>query len=303
MNVRNQARTASGAPRVKTRRLSGGKSRNYGVGGTIGIGIFIGILAAFCIIPLLMSVGMAFKPIPELFYYPPKILPRHPTLANFSMLFQLMKSSWVPFSRYIFNTVFLTLAATFGHVLLASMAAFPLAKCLFPGKRVCNSLVLYALMFIPAVNDIANYLTISWLGWLDTYLAVIVPFLGSTLGLFLIRNYMATIPDSLLEAAKIDGCTEFQMYRIIAMPLSRPAWLTVIILMFQQMWNASPTTYIYREELKTLPYALGQIVSGGLVRVGAGQAAAVLMLAVPAFVFIMNQTKIIETMTTSGLKE
>jgi ABC-type glycerol-3-phosphate transport system permease component len=250
-----------------------------------------------------MSVGMALKPINELFIFPPRFLPASPTLNNFKMLFSLLSSTWVPFSRYLFNTVFTTVIITVSYVLVGSMAAFPLAKNEFSGKKVINLLVLYALMFVPAINDIANYLTVSWLGWIDTYWAIIIPALGAPLGLFIMRNYMTTIPTSLLEAAKIDGCNEISTYARVVMPIVKPAWLTVGVLTFQAIWNSANSVYIYREELKTLPYALSQIVTGGIVRLGAGQAVGVLMLLVPTIVFIATQTTIINTMATSGIKE
>ncbi|MDD6236694.1 MAG: carbohydrate ABC transporter permease, partial [Clostridiales bacterium] len=246
---------------------------------------------------------MSLKPINELFYYPPRIFPERPTLDNFRMLFNLMKTTWVPFERYAFNTVFITLATTVGHVVLASMAAYPLAKMKIPFVRLFNNLILLSLMFVSAINDIANYLTITWLGWLDTYLAVIIPNIGASLGLFIMKNYMSTIPDTLLEAARIDGCSESGIYWRIVMPLAKPVWLTVVILMFQQIWSQNNSQYVYSEQLKTLPYALTQITSGGMVRMGAAQAVGVLMLLVPAVVFMFSQTRIIDTMATSGMKE
>ena len=271
--------------------------------GDVIIAVLLTGIAFFSAIPLVMSIGMSLKPINELFYFPPQILPSQPTLDNFVMLFKLMKTTYVPFSRYAFNTLFLTLSTTVGHVLLASLAAYPLAKIPFPGNGFFNNVVLYSLMFVATVNDIANYQTISALGWLDTYWAVIIPGMGASLGLFIMTNYMRTIPSTLLEAARIDGSSEFGTYRRIVMPMARPAYLTVLILMFQQMWNQNNSAYVYSEELKTLPYALTQITSGGIVRMGAAQAVGVLMLIVPATVFIINQTKIVETMATSGIKD
>ena len=138
---------------------------------------------------------------------------------------------------------------------------------------------------------------------MDTYWAVIIPGMGTSLGLFIMTNYMRTIPDSLLEAAEIDGCSHFGIDRRIVMPMAKPAVLTVFILMFQQMWGQNNSAYVFSEELKTLPYALTQITSGGLVLMGAAQAVGVLMLIVPATVFILNQTQIVETMATSGIKD
>lgn len=281
----------------RSKRLSRSKS------GDVLVTLFIAAAALFSVIPLVLSISNSLKPINELFVYPPTIFPRHPTFDNFRMLFSLMSSTWVPFSRYIFNTVFVTLMATAGHVLFASMAAYPLSKHAFPGKRLLNSMVMLSLMFVPTVADVANYLTISWLGWLNSYTAMILPYIGSTLGLFLMTNYMTTIPTTLLEAAKIDGCSELKIYWKIVMPLVKPAWLTLVIIMFQTVWGQWNNQYVYLEQMKTLPYALSQIVTGGFVRAGAGQAVAVLMLLVPAVVFIVNQSNMLETMASSGIKE
>ena len=290
--------------KFKHKRLLGAGSRlNRKSSGDVLMLILVGIMAAFSFFPLLMSIGMALKPVNELFYFPPKLLPEKPTLDNFRMLFSLMQNTRVSFFRYAFNTVFISLAVTVGHVFLASMAAYPLAKLKIPGIKLLNTMIMLSLMFVSAVTDVANYLTVSWLGWLDSYWACIIPPMSASLGLFIMRNYMTTIPDSMLEAARIDGCSNFQIYWRIVMPLSKPAWLTVAILIFQQVWSMDNTNYVYDEALKTLPYALSQVTSGALVRQGAGQAVGVLMMIVPAIVFMVNQTKIIETMATSGMKE
>lgn len=289
--------------RPQKRLLGTGSRLNRKAYGDVLMLIFVGLMAAFSFFPLLMAVSMALKPIHELFYYPPKLLAENPTLDNFRMLLSLMQNTRVSFFRYAFNTVFISVAVTIGHVFLASMAAYPLAKLKIPGINTINTLVMLSLMFVSAVTDVANYLTVSWLGWLDTYWACIIPSMGASLGLFIMRNYMSTIPDSLLEAARMDGCSDFQIYWRIVMPLARPAWLTVAILMFQQVWSMDNTNYVYDESLKTLPYALSQVTSGALVRQGAGQAVGVLMMIVPAIVFMVNQTKIIETMASSGMKD
>lgn len=281
----------------RTSRVSRSKSGNF------LMLLFIGTVAIFSALPLVLAIGMSLKPIHELYVFPPTLWPRSLTGDNYKMLFTLLSTSRVAFSRYVFNTVFIAVITTGGHVLFASMAAYPLAKGRFPGKKVLHQAVLLALMFVPAIADVINYMTISGLGWLDTYMAAIAPNIATTLGLFLITNYMTTIPDSLLEAAKIDGCSEFRIYGSVIMPICKPAWLTLIIIMFQNIWGQTHTAYIYKEAMKTLPYALTQITQGGYIRAGAAQAVGVLMLAVPAVIFVFNQSKILETMASSGIKE
>ena len=302
MTKQEGARAAKKA-RKKLRLIGDGSRLGRGGGGDALMLIIVLIMAAFSFFPLLMAVNMAIKPINELFYYPPRLFAINPTLDNFKMLLSLMQNTRVSFFRFAFNTVFISLAVTLGHVFIASMAAYPLAKLKIPGIKTINRMIILSLMFVSAVTDVANYLTISWLGWLNTYLASIIPPMGASLGLFIMRNYMTTIPDSLLEAARIDGCSNYRIYWQIVMPLSKPAWLTVAILIFQQVWNVDNSSYVYSEALKTLPYALRQITNGAMVRMGAGQAVGVLMMIVPAIFFMVNQTKIINTMATSGMRE
>lgn len=265
--------------------------------------VFILAVALFSALPLVLSIGMSLKPINELYVFPPTLWPREATSDNYKMLFSLLSSTRVAFSRYVFNTVFITALTTALHVLMASLAAYPLSKGHFPGKNFLNQMVLMALMFVPAIADVINYQTMASFGWLDTYMAAIAPNVASTLGLFLITNYMSTIPDTLLEAARMDGCSHFRTYFSIVMPICKPAWLTLIIIMVQNVWGQTHTSYIYAEAMKTLPYALQQITTGGYIRAGAAQAVGVLMLIVPAVIFIFNQTKILETMASSGIKE
>jgi len=271
--------------------------------GNLGVYIFIGVIAAYSIIPLILLVSNSLKPISELYIYPPKWLPINPTFDNFKVLFSLMSSTWIPFSRYIFNTLFVTVVTTVAHIIIAAFAAYPLAKHTFRGKTLINTLIMYSLMFVPAVTDVVNYMTISSLGLINSYMAMILPNVYYTLGLFMLRNYMTTIPTTLVEAAKIDGCSEVRTLWGIIMPMAKPAWLTLVILMIQNMWGQANNTYVYAEKYKTLPAALSQITTGGLVRIGAGQAVGVIMLIVPATVFIINQKKMVETMASSGIKE
>lgn len=291
--------------KVSVKRLFSNRTKkvNRSKTGNVMIFLFIGIIAAYSIIPLVLMVSNSLKPISELFIYPPRWFPINPTFDNFKVLFSLMSSTWVPFSRYIFNTFFVTIITTVLHILIVAHAAYPLAKHTFRGKKLINTLIMYSLMFVPVVTDIVNYMTISSLNLINTYTAMIIPNIYYTFGLFMLRNYMTTIPTTLVEAAKIDGCNELTILWKIIMPMAKPAWLTLIILMIQNMWSQANNTYVYSEKFKTLPAALSQITTGGLIRVGAGQAVGVIMLIVPATVFIVNQTKMVETMASSGIKE
>ncbi len=261
------------------------------------------ICGAFMVLPLVYAICNALKPLEELFLFPPKFFVRNPNLNNFHDIFVLMSQSWVPFTRYIFNTVFITLVGTLGHLLVASLCAFALAKHRFPGRNIIFGIIVTALMFSSQVTAIPNYLIMSKLNWLDNYLSLIIPAIAGPLGLFLMKQFMEQIPNTLLEAARIDGAGEFTTFLKIGMPNVKPAWLTLIIFSFQDLWNMQGSNYIYSEELKTLPYALSQISSGGIARAGAASAVVVIMMSVPIIVFIISQSSIIETMASSGIKE
>lgn len=271
--------------------------------GDLSLFLMLGVFGTFMALPLVFVISNAFKPLDELFLFPPRFFVSNPTLANFSDLFHLMAGSWVPFSRYVSNTVFITLVGTVGHVIFASAAAYPLAKMRFPGSQLLFTVVVLSLMFSPKVTAIPNYMIMSWLGWIDSYSAIIIPAFASSLGLYLMKQFMEQIPDALLEAAKIDGASEYRIFWQIVMPLVKPAWLTLTILLFQMLWGTDGGNFIYSEQLKTMNYALSQIIQGGIARAGAGAAVGLLLLSVPITLFIVTQSKIIETMASSGMKD
>ena len=277
---------------------------NRSAGGDAGITFLLVIMGAFMFLPMLYVIMQSLKPLDELWMFPPRFYVKSPTLSNFGDLFSLMNDSWVPFSRYIFNTVFITLCGTFGNLLVASMAAYALAKMKFPGRNVLFQIVVLSLMFHQTVNQLSNFIIMSALGMVDTYLAIIVPALAGTMGLYLMKQFMeSSVSDAVLESARLDGASEFKTFWVIAMPMVKPAWLTLIIESFKGLWNTGASIYIHSEELKTFNYAISQIVTGGIARAGASAAATVVMMIVPITVFVFSQSQIIETMGTSGMKD
>ena len=273
------------------------------IGGNILIYGVLSLFGLFMLLPLVYVVCSAFKPLDELFVFPPKFFVQNPTLDNFADLLTIMSESWVPFSRYLFNTVFITAVGTAGCVLITSMAAFILAKYKFPGSHMLFRIVVVSLMFSGYVTQIPNYLIMAELGWVDTLLAVIVPAMAMPMGLFLTKQYIEGIPDVLIEAATIDGANLWHVYWKIILPMSKPAWVTVIIFSVQSLWNSKATHYIFSEELKTLPYALQQILKGGVSRTGVASAVTVVMMVVPIITFILSQRQVMETMASSGIKD
>ncbi len=288
--------------RLRTRKHKVVLSRS--AGGDVGITVVLTILGLFMVLPMVYVIMQAFKPLDELWMYPPRFYVMSPTLSNFKDLFTLMNTSWVPFSRYIFNTVFTSVMGTVGHLFIASMCAYALAKIKFPGHRWIFNTIRTSLMFHSTVTAVTSFILMSAFHMIDTYLAIIVPAWGYTLGLYLMKQFMDTnVSDAVLESARLDGASELRTYWTIAMPMVKPAWLTLIIYSFQHLWNAGSSIYIYSEQLKSFNYAIGQITAGGIKRAGASAAALVLMMMVPIIVFVISQSNIIETMGSSGMKD
>ena len=277
---------------------------NRSAGGDAGITALLVILGVLMFIPMYFSVMTSLKPLDELWIFPPKFYVINPTFKNYADLFKLMNTSWVPFSRYIFNTVLITVAGTFGNLCLGSLAAYALSKIPFPGRKTIFQMIVLSLMFVSTVTGIANFITFSLLGLIDNHLALILPACCSTLGLYLMKQFMdSSVSNEALESARLDGANEFKVFWSIAMPMVKPAWLTLIVYSFQGLWNTGSSVYIQSEQLKTFNYAIQQILSAGIVRAGASTAAMVIMMIVPVTVFIVSQSNIIETMASSGMKD
>ena len=277
---------------------------NRSLGGDVAINTILIIFGAFMFIPMFYAIIQSLKPLDELFVFPPRFIVVNPTLRNYGDLFRLMSTSWVPFSRYIFNTIFISGVGTFGNLAFASISAYALKKVKFPGANIMFRIIILSLMFHSTVTGITNFLTMTILGWIDTYFAVIVPAFVATLGLYLMAQFIdSAIPDSIIESARLDGAGEIRTFWYIAMPMVKPAWLTLIIFSFQGLWQMGASSYIYTEQLKTFAYAIQQIIAGGIVRAGAGAASSIVMMVVPVTVFVISQSKIIETMASSGMKD
>ncbi len=283
-------------------KASGKKRLTRSLWGDIIVFILLLIVACFMSLPFIYTIIQAFKPFEELFAFPPKFYVVNPTLDNFADLITVASSSWVPFSRYIFNTIYISLIGTTAHVICCSLCAYPVAKKNFPGKKAIFGIVTTSLLFNATVTSLPNYIIMSKLGWINTHLSIIVPAIGGAFGMFLMKQFMEGIPTALLEAAQIDGAGEWKIFWSIVMPNVKPAWLTLVIFCFTNMWNSTGGSYIFNEELKTLPTAISQIASAGIARMGVGMAASLIMIIPPIFTFIISQSRVIETMSTAGIK-
>ena len=262
------------------------------------------LLGAFMAFPLYYTVIQSLKPSEELFQFPPRLYVVRPTLEHYTELFQLMSNLWVPFSRYLFNTLFVAILVTVLHVLLAGMAAYPLAKHNFPGRDTLFNIILLGLMFVGQVTFLPTFIIISKLNMLNTYWAYLLPSIGASLGLFLMKQFIEQLPESILEAARLDGASEWRIYFQLVLPNIKPAVLTVFIFQFVNIWNGLSKELVYDEQLKVVKVALEQISASNLyARMGSGMAGSVLLMIPPIVIFILMQRNVVETMTFAGMKE
>lgn len=263
----------------------------------------------FMLLPIVFIISNAFKPISELFAYPPRFLAVNPTLKNFSDLFALMSTSEVPVSRYLFNSIAITLVAVLASILISTTAAYSLSKKRFRLKKALFAINTVALMFVPIAVTIPRFLVIVRLGLIDTFAAHILPGLAMPVGVFLMKQFTDGIPDEVIEAAQIDGASDPAIYRRIILPMIRPAIATIAILTFQATWNNADTSslYIHHESLKTFAFYLTTLTSttsGANVVAGQGvAAAATLIMFLPnLLMFILLQSQVMSTMSHSGIK-
>ena len=265
---------------------------------------FLLIIGFFMIVPMLYSVITSFKPLDELMIFPPRFLVRRPTLLNYEVLPTLLSNLNVPLSRYIFNSFFVSIITTIFHILISAMAAFVLSKTDLKGRNIIFWIVQFSLLYNAYTLAIPQYLIFTKLHMVNTYWVYILPYLPSALGVFLMKQYMDdSIPVALLEAAKIDGAGYFRVFWSIVMPIVKPAWLTLALFAFRDMWSMQPQGTIFNEELKTLPYVMAQIVNGGLARAGSAMAVTVLLMIPPIVVYLISQSNVMETMGSAGIKE
>lgn len=279
------------------------KKQQRSIGGTIMLALLLILLGTFMAFPLVYAISSAFKPPEEFFLFPPPIFPNNPTGENFRQLGLVISNMWISFERYLFNSLSISLVSTFVYLVIATLAAYPLAKHEFPGKKMMNETITLALMFTPAITAIPQYIILAYLGLVDNPLGVLLPTLASTTGVFLCVQYMETLPNAVLESGRIDGAGEFRIWRSIVLPNLKPAIFTMMIFQFQAVWNTTGANVIYNEAWKTLPAAMSQVATAGIARAGVGSAAAIILMIPPILVFIISQSNVMETMAHSGIKD
>lgn len=273
--------------------------------GWVFVYIFMIALVVFTAMPLVYVISTAFKPMDELFVYPPRFFVRRPTGQNFSDLLIALGSSAVPFTRYAFNSLFTVSITVFITVIISSLGAFALVKYRLPGRKLIFSVILAALMFSPHVTQITNYMVVNKLGIIDTYFALIIPKLSAAYNFFLMKQFIEQFPNELLESGRMDGAKEWSLFWKIVMPSLKPAWSTLVVFSFVGNWNDyfTPLIFTTSEAMKTLPLALNTISSGGSIARAGATAAAVFLMTVPTIIiFTTMQSRVMETMVHSGIK-
>jgi len=273
--------------------------------GNVIIFFLLAVSGLFMLLPMLYTILTSLKPLEEIMAFPPRFFVVRPTIQNYVSLSYLLSNLWVPFSRYLFNSIFVSVVATAGHVLVASASAFVFSKySYYKVFRIMFMLVQFSLLYNAFTLAIPQYVIFAKLHLLDTYLVYILPYLPSALGVFLIKQYMdGCIPDTLLEAARIDGAGSFRVYWVIAMPMVKPALMTLILFAFRDTWSSPSSNTVFSEELKLLPNVMSQITSGGIPRMGSAMAATVVLMIPPIIVYLVSQSNVLETLSSSGIKD
>jgi ABC-type glycerol-3-phosphate transport system permease component len=267
-------------------------------------------LSLLMLLPIVYIFASAFKPPDELFAYPPRFLVTNPTLKNFTDLFSKLSTSGIPVSRYLFNSILITVITVLASILVSSTAAYALSKKRFKLKRTLFAINNVALMFVPIAVTIPRFLVIVELNLLNTFWVHILPVLAMPVGLFLLKQFIDGIPDEVIEAAQIDGAADVWIYWRIILPMIRPALATIAILTFQAAWNNAEisTLYINNESLRTLAFYLGTLTAtttttaNAVAGQGVAAAAALIMFLPNLLIFIVLQGQVMSTMSHSGLK-
>ncbi len=270
--------------------------------------VFMIAMVCFTALPLVYVANTAFKPLDELYKFPPQYFVKNPTIENFRDLLSALGSNSVPFTRYIFNSLFVTVISVVCTVFVSALTAYSLTKLKPKGSKAIFSLVLAALMFSAHVTKIPSYMVVNALGLIDTYWALILPSIAVAYNVFLMKQFCEQFPNEILEAGRIDGAHELHIFWKIVMPALAPAWATLIVFSFVSNWNDyfSPLIYITDQAMRTLPLAIHTIGGGAggtsLARAGAVAASSFVMILPTVILFTILQGKVMETMTHSGIK-
>ena len=298
--------SVNSAKAPKRRRASKSEAKRY-TRSKVGNFFYFGFIIAagvFTILPLVYCICTSFKPLDEILIFPPRFFVSRPTIANYAAIPELLSNLRIPLSRYIFNSLFVTVTTTFLYVVVASMAAFVLCKSNIKFKKTIFYIIQFSLLFNGYTLNIPRYIIYTGLHIVDTYWIYILPHFASTMGVFLMKQYMeGALPNALLEAAKIDGAGYMRIFWRIVMPIVKPMWLTLTLFTFRDVWASVPAGTIFSEQLKTLPTIMGQITAGGVARSGSAMAVTCILMIPPIVVYLISQSNVMESMSSAGIKE
>lgn len=273
--------------------------------GQLKIYLFLLPICIVMVLPIIFIFVNALKPLDELFAYPPRFYVRNPTLNNFETLFSLSSTSNTPASRYLFNSIASALLTVLFTLIIGTGAGYVLSKKHFRTRNALLEINNLALMFCAVAVAIPRYFVIAKLGLIDTFWANVVPLLATPVGVFLIKQFIDSLPDALIEAAYIDGANDYQILFKIIMPLIKPALATLTIMTFQSSWGATEasTLFISNENFKTFAFYLSTLTANGTVSGQGVAAVATLIMFLPnLIIFICMQSKVMSTMAHSGIK-
>ncbi len=272
-------------------------------GNVLYFGILI-LAGVFSVLPMIYCIITSFKPLDELLIFPPRFFISRPTLENYLALPSLLSNIQVSLGRYFFNSLFVTVIGTALHIIAASLAAFAFSKSKNRFLAVSFWIIQIMMLYNGVTLGVPQYFIFSKMKILDSYWVYILPAIPSTMGCFLMKQFIdVSIPDALLEAARIDGAGTVRIYWSIVLPNLKAALMTLLLFSFQSMWALVPSGTIFSEELKTLPQAVSSIAAGGIARSGSAMAVTVLLMLPPMIVFVLTQSNVVETMSNSGIKE
>ena len=295
--------------KIKTFRLFGSNEDQYKryTRSKFVTAFFVFVLLLFgavCILPLVYSIATSLKPLDEILIFPPRFFVKRPTIANYTLIPSLLSKLQVPLSRYAFNTFFITIVGTISHILVAAMAAFFFSKSKKKWVGIIFLIVQFSLLYNGTTLAVPQYIIFSRMEIIDTYWAYILPHIPSATGVFLMKQYMdGSVPEALLEAARIDGAGYPLIFWKIVMPIVKPAWLTLLLFAFRDMWSMQMGTMIFTESFKTLPAAMSQITNAGIARQGSAMAVSVIMMIPPILVYLISQSSVMQTMSNAGMKD
>jgi len=260
--------------------------------------LFLGI--AITLAPFVWMISTSFKSSESVFSYPPQWIPQNPTLEQYRALFRE-----VNFLQFFKNSVIVALAITLFSLFLNALGGFAFAKYRFPGREKIFALLLATLMVPGQITMIPVFLMLKSVGLINSYWGLIIPAGASAFGIFLMRQFITTIPNDLIESARIDGCSEFRIFWSIILPLCKPVLAALGIFTFMGSWNAFlwPLIVMIKENMYTLPVALANLSGQYATKFGLLMAGAVVVVAPVLIVFILAQRYVIRGVAVTGLKQ